>query len=129
MRRRLGTWTFFPADDRVVQLLPLQSQVSALSSVQFSPNRVREEFSYDTMVVFPIFQVSQEADGYFPDTSPVTSPDARNIPGSGSLPNGPAQVSWFEVNRVSGTTGSDAQHCTACGGLVPFIRSTNSASR
>ena len=68
----VGPLDVSPAADRVVQLLPLQSQVSVLSSFQLSPNRVREDFSYDAMDVFPVFQVSQEADGYFPDTSPVT---------------------------------------------------------
>ena len=75
-----------PAADRVVQLLPLQSQVSVLSSVQLSPNRVREDFIYDTMDVFPVFQVSQKANEYLPDTSSVTSPDARSIPSSPVIP-------------------------------------------
>ena len=48
------------AADEVVQFLPLQSQVSALSSVLLSPNRVRQDFTYDTWDVFPVFQVSQE---------------------------------------------------------------------
>ena len=45
------------------------------------------------MDVFPVFQVSHEADGYFPDTSPVTSPDAQSklsspvTPAPGSLSN------------------------------------------
>ena len=38
------------------------------------------------MDVFPVFQVSQEADGYFPDTFPVTSSDARSIPSSPVTP-------------------------------------------
>ena len=69
-----------PAADR--QLIPLESQVSLISSVQLSPNRVRENFAYNTLDVFPVFQVSQEDDGYFPDMSPVTSLDARSIPSS-----------------------------------------------
>ena len=44
----VGSLNIFPAADRVVQLLPLQSQVSVLSAVQLSPNRVREDFAYDT---------------------------------------------------------------------------------
>ena len=73
-----------PAADK--QLLPLESQVSLISSVQLLPNRVREDFTYDTLDVFPVFQVSQKADGYFPDTSPVMSPDARSIPSSQVAP-------------------------------------------
>ena len=74
--------------DRVAKL----SQVSGLSSVQLSPHRVCEDFAYDTLDVFPIFQVSPEAEGYFPDTSPVTPQDPRNLLNSpdtlahGSLP-------------------------------------------
>ena len=54
------------AVDRVVKL----SQVSGLLSVQLLPNRVCEDYSYDTLDVFPLFQVSLETGGYFPDTSP-----------------------------------------------------------
>ena len=76
--------------DSVVQL----SQISALPSVQLSPNRACEDYSFDTLDVFPIFQVSPETDGYLPATSPVTPPDPRNLPTSpdtlarGSLPPG-----------------------------------------
>ena len=51
----VGSMDVSPAADRVVQFLPLESQVSLLSSVQLSPNRVREDFNYDTMDVFPAF--------------------------------------------------------------------------
>ena len=73
--------------ESVVQL----SQVSAISSVQ-SPNRVHEDYVYDTMDVFPVFQVSPEIDGYLPGTSPVTPPVSRELPtspatlGSDTLP-------------------------------------------
>ena len=50
--------------DRVAKL----SQVSGLSSVLLSPNRVCEDYAYDTLDVFPIFQMSLEAEGYFPVT-------------------------------------------------------------
>ena len=53
-----------PAADK--QLLPLESQVSLISSVQLSPNRVREDFTYDTLDVLPVFQVSQETMNIFP---------------------------------------------------------------
>ena len=56
--------------ESIVQL----SQISALSSVQLSPNWVHEDYSYDTMDVFPVFQVSPEIDRYLPATSPVTPP-------------------------------------------------------
>ena len=64
--------------DRVAQF----SQLSGLSSVQLSPNRVCEDYTYNTLDVFPLFQVSPEAEGYFPDTSPVTPPNLRNLPKS-----------------------------------------------
>ena len=51
----VGPLDVSPAAGRVVQLLPLQSQVSVLLSVQLSPNRVREDFVYVTMDVFPVF--------------------------------------------------------------------------
>ena len=76
------------AIDRVAQL----SQVSGLSSVQLSPNRVCEDYLYDTLDVFLLFQVSPEADGYCHDTSQVTPPEPQNLPTSpdtlahGSLP-------------------------------------------
>ena len=43
--------------ESVVQL----SQIYALSSVQMSPNRVCEDYTYDTMDVCPVFQVSPDA--------------------------------------------------------------------
>ena len=42
--------------ESVVQL----SQIYALSSLQLSHNRVREDYAYDTMDVFPVFQVSPQ---------------------------------------------------------------------
>ena len=47
---------------------------------------MQEDFTYDTLDVFPVFQVSQEPDGYFPDTSPVTPPDTRSIQSSPVTP-------------------------------------------
>ena len=38
-----------PSGDRAVILLLQESQMSQLSSVQLSPNRVREDFDFDTM--------------------------------------------------------------------------------
>ena len=51
----VGSIDVSPDYDRMVQILPLESQVSLLSSVQLSPNRVREDFNYDTLDVFPVF--------------------------------------------------------------------------
>ena len=65
--------------ESVVQL----SHISALSSVQLSPNRVREDYIYETVDVSPMFQVSRDTAEYLPATSPVTPLD------SGSLPTSP----------------------------------------
>ena len=48
--------------DSVAQM----SQISALSSVQFSPNRVRADCSSETADVFPVYQVSPDNTGYSP---------------------------------------------------------------
>ena len=56
--------------------------MSHLSSVQLSPNRVREDFDFDPLDVFPMFPVSPRSDGYLPRVSPVTSPSS---PAAGSL--------------------------------------------
>ena len=79
--------------ESVVQL----SQMSALSSVQLSPNRVRKNDIYVTMNVFPVFQVSSEIDNYLPATSPVT------LPVSGELPTSPATL--FSDSLPPGATG------------------------
>ena len=57
--------------DRVAQL----SQSSGLSSVQLSPNRVCEDYMYNTLDVFPLFQVSPETEEYFTNTSPSRPSD------------------------------------------------------
>ena len=64
--------------ESVVQL----SQIYALSSVPMSPNRVREDYTYDTVDVFPVFQVSPDAMEYLPATSPVTPPELESLPTS-----------------------------------------------
>ena len=61
--------------ESVVQL----SQISALSSVQLSPNRVCEDYSFDILDVFPVFQVSPETDVYLHATS------RQQIPGTYQL--------------------------------------------
>ena len=80
-----------PAADQVAD------QVYQLSSVQLSPNRVQEDFDFDTMDVCPVFPVSLRFDGYFPSVSSVSSPIALSTLGSlaapapGSLLN---EVTW-----------------------------------
>ena len=51
----VGSKDVCPAADRVVLLLPQELQVSQLSSVQLSPNRVREDYDFDTMDVFLVY--------------------------------------------------------------------------
>ena len=86
--------------ESVVQLC----QISALSSVQLSPNRVRDDYVYDTMDMFLVFQVSPEIDGYLPATSLVTPPV------SGELQTSPA------------TSCSDSLPPGATGSLDSLIR-------
>ena len=62
--------------------------------MQLSHNRVHVDYVYDTMDVFPVFQVSLEIDGYLPAMSQVTPPVSGELPtslatlGSDSLPPG-----------------------------------------
>ena len=64
--------------ESVVQL----SQISALSSIPMSPNRVREDYTYDTVKVFRVCQVSPDDTQYLPATTPVTPPDSEILPTS-----------------------------------------------
>ena len=59
--------------------------MSRLSSVQLSPNRVREDFDFDTLEVFPMFPVSTITDAYLPCISPVSSPSSPVSPAVGSV--------------------------------------------
>ena len=45
-----------------------------------SPNRVREYYAYDTVDVFPVFQVALDDTQYLPVTSPVTPPASEMVP-------------------------------------------------
>ena len=83
----VGAMDVWPAADQVVTLLPQESQVSQLSSVQLSPNRVREVFDIDTMDVFLVLLVSPRSDGYFPSVSSVSSPGSPAAPAPGSVLN------------------------------------------
>ena len=67
---------------RLIESVVQLSQISALSSVQLSPNRVREDYTYDIVDVFPVFQVSPDTAEYLPTTSPVTPPDSGSLPTS-----------------------------------------------
>ena len=51
-----------PAADRAGLSLPQESQVSQLSSVQLSPNQVREDYDFDTIDVLPMYTVSPRND-------------------------------------------------------------------
>ena len=46
------------AVDRAALFLPQESQVSQLLSMQLSPNRVQEDYDFDTIDIFPIYTVS-----------------------------------------------------------------------
>ena len=50
-----------------------------------SPNRVREDFDYNMLDVFPVFTVSPRTDGYLPCVSPFTSLVSPAAPTVGSL--------------------------------------------
>ena len=58
------------------------SQIYALSSVLMSPNRVWEDYTFDTVDVFLVFQVSPDDTQYLPVTSPVTPPAPEMVPSS-----------------------------------------------
>ena len=80
--------------DSVVQM----SQLSALSYVQLSPDRVHEDCTSESVDVFPVYQVSPDNTGYLPATSPVTPPIPGSLPTS-PIPRGPDSL-------PPGTTGS-----------------------
>ena len=52
---------------------PLPPQEFQVSSVQLSPNQVREDYDFDTMDGFPMYVVSPRNEGYFPSVSPISS--------------------------------------------------------
>ena len=56
--------------DSVAQM----SRASALSSGQLSPNGEREDWTSETVDVFPIYQAFPDNAEYYPVTSPVTPP-------------------------------------------------------
>ena len=92
--------------ESVVQL----SQISALSFVPMSANRVRVAYTYDTLDVFPVFQVSLDATEYLLTTSPVTPPELESLPTSPfppdpeSLPPGATVVQLYLCLSVTDRT-------------------------
>ena len=62
--------------------------LSAVSSVQISPNRVREDCSSVTLDVYPVYEVSTNTTYYVPTISPVTP----QIPEGSLLPPGPESL-------------------------------------
>ena len=111
--------------ESVVQL----SHISALSSVQLSLNRVREDYSYDTMDVFLAFLVSPDIDGYIPATSPVTPPVSGELLtspatlGSDSLPPGATGSldSLIGVRLCPGPLSNRQQTCPGRGLLMLIV--------
>ena len=68
--------------------------LSAVSSVQISPNRVQEDCSSVTLDVYPVYEVSPNTTGYVPATALVTPPSSEVSlphPAPESLPPGVAR--------------------------------------
>ena len=63
-----------PVADHLATLNPQESQVSRLSSVPLSPNRVCDDLNM--LDVFPVFTVSPMTNRYLPCVSPVSSPSS-----------------------------------------------------
>ena len=51
----------------IERVVPM-SQIFALPFVQLSPNRVCEDYTCETVDVFPVYQVSPDTTGYIPAT-------------------------------------------------------------
>ena len=65
-----------PVTGRFTPLNPQGSQVSHLSSMQLSPNRVRSGFDLDAVYLFPVFATSPRSDGNLPLLSLISSPES-----------------------------------------------------
>ena len=65
-----------PVTGRFTPLNPQGSQVSHLSSMQLSPNRVRSDFDLDAVDLFPVFATSPRSDGDLPLLSPISTPES-----------------------------------------------------
>ena len=96
--------------ESVVQL----SQIAALSSVQLSPNLVCDDYTYDTVNVFPVCHVSPDTAEYLPATSPVTPPVTGSLPTS-LIPRGRTLCYREQLGRS--TVSSDVTY--------PFYRTGN----
>ena len=110
----------------LIESVVQQSQISALSSVQLFPNRMREDYSYATMDVFPVFQVSPETDGYLPAMSPVTPPvtDFSGHIGPGLSATG----SNWEARQSYRESGYDSVLYRAGNRFVTIVASVDSTS-
>ena len=83
-----------PVTGRFTPLNPQGSQVSLLSSVQLSPNRVQSDFDLDAVDLYPIFATSPRSDGDLPHISPISSPESSSShasPAAGSVPEEAAE--------------------------------------
>ena len=65
-----------PVMARFMPLNPQGSQVSNLSSVQLSPNRVRSDFAIDTVDLDPLFTTSPRSAGDLLLILPIFSPES-----------------------------------------------------
>ena len=61
-----------------------------------SPNQVSEDYTYDTVDVFPVFHVFPDAAEYLPATSPVTPPESESLPTLLIPPDPPGATGPFD---------------------------------
>ena len=74
------------------------SGVISVPVVVSTPNRVREDFDFESIDVFPVCPVSPRSDGYFPSASSVSSPIALSTPGSPAVP-----APGYLLNKATGS--------------------------
>ena len=126
----VGSKDVCPAADRVVPLLPQESQVSQLSSVQLSPIRVRADYDFDSMYVLLMYAGSPRNDGYFPSVSPISPPNALSKPGSlftpatGSLDERSNRFAWQHHLEPGDVIINHQLYC----GFDPVVGTVDSAS-
>ena len=87
-----------PAVARFTPLNPQRSQVSHLSSVQLSPNRVRLDFEIDTVDLDPLLATSPRSAGDLLLISPISSPES---PLSCASPNAHSRLDEASVSVYS----------------------------
>ena len=79
-----------PVMGRLTPLDPQGSQVSHLSSVQLSPNRVQSDIDVDAVELLNVFETSPRSEGVLHLLSPISTPESpllRASPAAGSLPD------------------------------------------